>query len=87
MKNQNKGFIVPLIALFIAIIVAGGVYMAVKKGMVKVQNNKLKLIALSRQMIDCFDFTPGESLEMKFPCSLQFKVFMSDEVDLSEFKL
>ena len=56
-------------------------------GYVKIQNEKLRLVGLGYQITDYTDVSNGGPIEIKCPCTLELKVFVSDEASVSNFSL
>jgi hypothetical protein len=56
-------------------------------GYVKIQNEKLRLIGLGYQITDYTDVSNGGPIEIKCPCTLELKVFESDEASVNNFSL
>lgn len=56
-------------------------------GYVKIQNEKLRLIGLGYQIKDYTDVSDGGPIEIKCPCTLELKVFESDEVNVNNYSL
>ncbi len=56
-------------------------------GYVKIQNEKLRLIGLGYQIKDYIDVSNGGPIEIKCPCTLELKVFVSDESNVNNFSL
>lgn len=52
-------------------------------GYIKTQNNKLKMIGFSYYISKFTDTGGGGPVEVKCPCDLELKVFVSDDVDLN----
>ena len=56
-------------------------------GYVKIQNEKLRLLGLGYQITDYTDVSNGGPIEIKCPCTLELKVFESDEVSVNNYSL
>lgn len=56
-------------------------------GYVRIQNKKLRLIGLSSHITDYTDVSDGGPIEIECPCTLELKVFESDEVNVNNFSL
>lgn len=56
-------------------------------GYVKIQNEKLRLIGLGYQITDYTDVSNGGPIEIKCPCTLELKVFESNEASVNNFNL
>lgn len=56
-------------------------------GYIKVENNKLRLIGLSSNLIEYTDVGNGGPVQVECPCTYELQVFESGEVDISQFSL